>query len=113
MATPATPATPLGYVGVRITFGTTAVQLCAAVSAVETNAPTTVRQFTIQSDLANAAGIYILIGDSNVSQTRYGQQLDGGQSRMYPPSIASPLYPAMYVLASSSTLVADVELMSF
>lgn len=109
-----TPSTPKGYVGLRITVsGTTAVNLANAVSAVDANAPTVARQFNLQSDLTNAAGAYLLIGDSLVSQTRYGDQLDVGQARLYPPSIAAPLYTAIYLLpVTGATVTVNVEVMT-
>lgn len=107
-------ASPKGYIGLRITFGsTTAVRLLTAVAAVDSNAPTTPRQFSIQSDYVNAAGAYILIGDALLTSTRYGQQLDVGQSRLYPPSSVCPLYGDVYLLASTGSLIADIESMTF
>jgi hypothetical protein len=60
------------YFGIQLSVSTK-VNLLAALAAVDSLVPATVRELTIQNDASSGASLYI--GDANISSTRYGVEL--------------------------------------
>ena len=78
------PTTPIVYAGIQVTVTGTPQCLYDLLAAVEPHigAGQTV---LLQADPGNEA-LVILVGDSQVSTTRYGFAMGAGESRNYPPS---------------------------
>lgn len=103
--------TPKPYVAVLITFaGTTAVRLIDAVLAVEPTAGKTCKSLNIENSWSTAAGTKLFVGDSAVSSTRYGHNLDVGQSHFWPPGSNPPVGDIYLFPEAAGTISCGVEM---
>jgi len=105
------------FYGIQVTLSdTNPHQLLPLLIAVDsTLSPTTtgggilqnVATLQIQAD-QNNAGNYVMVGDSNLSLTRYGLKMSAGQAQyLYREGMAIPL-SAVYVQASAATCYVNV-----
>jgi hypothetical protein len=91
------------YAGVQVTL-TNADQnyrLIDLLTAVDSNIPQTCNELGLQAEADNA--MEILIGDSAVSDTRYGYKLNAGDARTYGRNMQSVLLGSMYVRRGAGT----------
>ena len=102
------------YVAVQITLtlADTNYNVLALVRAVEEACPASARELCLESDKANDAASKIMIGDSNLSGTRYGYQLSPGDSRTYRAMVQNVPFGVLYARSASAGLKLNVEVMA-
>ena len=102
---------PNVYKTVTISVTGTAVNLLAALQAVDPSVLGAYREVNIQSDPSNGAS-NIFVGDDQLSSSRMGANLTSGSTRNYREGLMSGVPIAnMWVMASSGTDKVNVELM--
>jgi len=78
------PTIPVAYAAAQLTLSGTKQNLYTLLSAIIPNVGAG-QTVLLQADPGNE-GLVILVGDSDISTTRYGYAMGAGDSRVYPPS---------------------------
>lgn len=92
---------------IQLTLTTTPASILTALRAIDSTVPGEAREVLVSSDLSNAAGSLISIGDSNIGANRYGYQLEPGDSRSYEGGAVR--IGQFYAVASDDGLLLNVE----
>jgi len=100
------------YFGIQLSVSTK-VSLLTALLAVDGLVPSTVRELSIQNDASSGAAL--LIGDANISSSRYGVELVN--SATAPPfkiygsgsDVQSAPIGAIFLLSAAGTIKANIE----
>jgi len=96
-----------------LTTASTKYSLRTLITAIESGAPQFVGEIQLQSDKANAAS-KISVGDTNISTTRYGYQLEPGEGKSYGPGRMNGLDTAsLYFMSDTNAVKINVELMEY
>jgi hypothetical protein len=106
------------YYGVQVTLTSadtnyeiyTLVEAIVTVATNPSDAPGACREFNIQSDPGNDGSNPILVGDSELSATRYGYSLSAGDSRVYRSDINNVQVAGKYVRSHASGQKLNVEI---
>jgi hypothetical protein len=97
--------------GIQVTLAAagTKYQLSALLAAIDANAATKFRRLQLQSDPTNGAA-RVLVGDSNISTTRYGYKLLAGDfGPVYQDVVPSFPTQDMWLQADTNTTLVNVE----
>jgi hypothetical protein len=103
------------YFGIQVTVAGTAKNLLTLLLAVDTLVPSSVRELSIQIDGGSSGAGPLLIGDANITTSRYGVELV--KSTTNPPfkqygsgsDLQSVPLANIYVLSGAGTVTINVE----